>query len=94
MLGPRAPEHGLNAWATCTHVAQSQLDMRPAYRNWQRLASTVQSAFDVFRTRTIYSHMIAKADYGAVGLKYKVLTDVLYRRDYFECQGISPRTKG
>ena len=63
-------------------------------RNWQRLAAAVQEALRVFRTRTVYSYMVARADYGAVALKYRVLTDVLYSRDYFECQGTSPCTEG
>lgn len=65
----------------------------PARKNWRRLAAAVQSALEVFRTRTVYSYMVARADYGAAALKYRVLTDVLYSRNHFECQGISPRTK-
>lgn len=75
-----APEESLNTALPC--------------KNWQRLAAAVHSALDVFRTRTVFSYIVAKADYAAGGLKYKVLTDVLYRRNYFhECQGISLCTR-
>lgn len=78
-----APDHSLSAPLAPHNVVQSELDLRPAHKNWQRLLAAVHRAIDVFRTRTVYSYMVAKANYGAVGLKYRVLTDVLYGHDDF-----------
>ena len=74
---------GIREAAICAKArrtcAQSDTLMHtPAHENWQRLAAAVQSALEVFRTRTVYSYLVAKADYGAAALKYRVLADVLY----------------
>jgi hypothetical protein len=45
--------------------------------------AAVKSALDVFRTRTVYSYMVARANYAGAGLKYRVLTDVLYKHSDF-----------
>lgn len=83
MHAARAPENSPNVPPACSNVARSQGDLCTPDKNWLRLVAAVQSAFDVFRTRTVYSYMIARANYAAAGLKYGVLTDVLYKHGHF-----------
>lgn len=84
--------------AICAKARQScaqpdTLMHAPAHENWQRLAAAVQRALEVFRTRTVYSYLVAKADYGAAALKYRVLTGVLYGHGHLSaCQGQSSCT--
>jgi hypothetical protein len=83
-----APGHRLQAPLAAHSVGPFALGSRPAHKNWQRLAAALQSALEVFRTRTVYSYLVAKADYGAAAVKYRVLTDVLYGHDHVSaCQG-------
>ena len=87
---PRNKTGGIAEAGICANSAKAcaQLDTLidaalAARKNWRRLVAAVQGALSVFRTRTVYSYMVARADYSAVGLKYKVLTDVLYRHNDF-----------
>jgi hypothetical protein len=80
----RAPANSPDVLPVCRIVARSGGDSLITHKNWRRLIAAVKSALDVFRTRTVYSYMVARANYTVAGLKYRVLTDVLYKHSDFE----------